>query len=73
MGEDLIGLVKTMAEEVGVNLGKLGSGSVAVEKAEDSPFCLAVGFAHGSSYGNVILPVIAIVREKRVTVRKTEI
>jgi hypothetical protein len=44
--EDLVGLVEAMAEEVGVDLGELGSGFVAVEEAEDSPLHLAASSAH---------------------------
>lgn len=46
MGEDLVGLVEAVAEEVGVDLGELGSGFVAMEEAEDSPLHLAASFAH---------------------------
>lgn len=48
--EDLVGLVKIVVEEVGVDLGNLGLGFVAIEKLDDSLFYLVVGFAHGSYY-----------------------
>lgn len=46
MGEDLVGLMETMAEEVGVNLSEMGSRFVAVKKAEDSPLDLHTVLAH---------------------------
>lgn len=47
MSEDLVGLVETMAEEVGVDLRELFAGFVAVEEAEDPPFGLATSLVHG--------------------------
>lgn len=47
MGEDLVGLVETVAEEVGVNFRELFPGFAAVEEAEDSPFGPATSLAHG--------------------------
>lgn len=46
VGEDLVGLVEVVAEDVGVYLGKLGSGFPAVEVAEDSPLRLPAHSAH---------------------------
>lgn len=40
VGKDLVGLVEVVAEEVGVDLGELGSGFAAVEEAEDPPLHL---------------------------------
>ena len=49
VGEDLVGLVEAVAEEVGVDFGELFAGFVAVEEAEYSPFDLATRLAHGCS------------------------
>lgn len=46
MGEDLVGMVKSMAEEVSVDLRELGSGFMAMEEAEDPPFDLTASPAH---------------------------
>lgn len=52
MGEDLVGLVKSMAEEVGVDLGELCSCFMAMEEAENSPFDLTASPAHQSVRSN---------------------
>ncbi|KAG6586228.1 hypothetical protein SDJN03_18961, partial [Cucurbita argyrosperma subsp. sororia] len=46
MGEDLVGLVKVMTEEVGVDLSEMGWGFVAGKEAEDSPLDVPVVLAH---------------------------
>lgn len=48
MGQDLVGLVEEVAEEVGVDFSELGSGFAAVEEAEDPPFNLPGGSTHFS-------------------------
>lgn len=49
MREDLVGLVKAMAEKVGVDLGEMGPSFLAVEEAEDPPFDLTARPAHRRS------------------------
>lgn len=46
MGDDLVELVKAMAEEVAVDLTELGSGFVAVEEPENPPLGLTANSAH---------------------------
>lgn len=41
MGEDLAGVLKVVAEELGVDLRELRSGFAVVEVAQDSPFHLS--------------------------------
>lgn len=46
MGEDLIGLMKAMAEEMGVDLSEMGSGFMAVKKTEDFALDLETVLVH---------------------------
>lgn len=46
MSEDLIGLGKAMAEGVGVDLGEMGPGFMAMEEPEDPPFDLVARPPH---------------------------
>lgn len=46
MGDDLIELVKAMAEDVAVDLTELGSGFVTVEEPENPPLGLTADSAH---------------------------
>lgn len=46
MGDDLVELVKAMAEEVAVDLTELGSGFVTVEQPENPPLGLTANSAH---------------------------
>lgn len=50
MGQDLVGLVEEVTEEVGVDFSELGSGFPAVEEAEDPPFNLPGGSTHFSFF-----------------------
>lgn len=54
MGEDLVGLVEAMAEEVGVDLSEMGSGFVAMKEAEDSSLDLETVLAHVVEIANGI-------------------
>lgn len=46
MGEDLVGLVKVVTEEVGVDLSEMGWGFVAGKEAKDAPLDVPVVLAH---------------------------
>lgn len=46
MGKNLIGLVKAMAEEMGVDLSEMHSSFVAVKKTQDLPLDLTKIFVH---------------------------
>lgn len=46
VGEDLVGLVKAMTEEVGMDLGKLNSSFVAMEEVKNLSFNLKASPAH---------------------------
>lgn len=46
MGDDLVELVKAMAEDVAVDLTELGSGFVTVEEPENPPLGLTADSAH---------------------------
>lgn len=50
MGKDLVGLVETMAEEVGVDLRELFSSFVAVKETEDPPLGLSARLAHAHGF-----------------------
>lgn len=46
VGEDLVGLVEAVAEEVGVDLGEPGPGLAAVEESQDGSLRLQVARAY---------------------------
>lgn len=54
MGEELVGVVEVVAEEVGVDFQEVGSSFAAVEEVENPPFHLP---AASSAAAHVILRV----------------
>ena len=61
VGEDLVGLVEAVAEEVGMDFRESGSRFVAMEEAEDSSLDLEASFAHGGFVAKEYVYLLEIV------------